>query len=271
MTVAGPDGGILHSRLARTFRVHETEKAVTASLRFGLLVFAVGLLVCWESAAQPPDDYALAVAAIEGKQYEKALSLLGSAIEENPGNAFAWYERGRVLAVKNRATLPDDYCDTDSNWIFLALGHLNEAMRLDAKGVSAKLEGDRTELAELMATPEFKLWWKALSPLPKGDQELRAFCKANPVWNREGTESPVRESLTLRADGSVELFSSGRAKKAGKWKVAGGKLHTTIGRRTASYVVRRVPFYLLNGSLSFETLQLGSTWTMGPILQDCSF
>ena len=235
-----------------------------------VLAVVTVVLLFGRSLAQSPNTDPGSL-ALDKRQYEKALSLFSSAIERNPRNAFAWLDKGRTIAMMNGAKPPDDYCDSDNNWIFLALAHLNEALRLDPKAVAERIRTDRSEFASFRETVEFKLWWATAGPLPNTDAELRTFFRENPTWNKEGSAIPIREALTLRADGQAELFSAGQTKSGGAWRVSGGKLTIVNGKRIDSYQLVRTQFFIRDGSLHFDFLQLGTEWTMGKILHDCTF
>ncbi len=188
-----------------------------------------------------------------------------------PRDAAGWFVKAKARVSAGFAIgSPDDYCDADNNWIFLALADLSEAMRLDAPTVTKMIFDDRTEFARFRDVPEFKLWWTATRPLPATDSELSVFYRNHPVWNRPGTNIPIRESLTLGANGAALLTTGGSRAKHGTWRVAGGKLVVMSGGLSTSYELARVPFFLLNGTQHVDVLTLGGNWTMGPILHDCA-
>jgi hypothetical protein len=204
-------------------------------------------------------------------QEHDARRIPSEEIEKGPRDAASWFHKGRdeVLAMIGRG-LPDDYCDTDNNWIFLALAYLDEAMRLDAPAASQLIFNDRTEFAKFRETPEFRLWWKATTPLPTTEAGLRAFYRENTTWNREGTRIPIRESLTLLEGGKAIVAAGGKQIDGGTWHVDGSKLIISRGSGILSYVLIRSQFFLREGSLHFNVLHLGNDWTMGQTLQDCS-
>ncbi|MET0918268.1 MAG: hypothetical protein ABWY07_07585 [Burkholderiales bacterium] len=214
---------------------------------------------------------------INAERYEEALSLLSTELDRNPGDAEAWFDKGRVIAVMNRGSPPDDYCDADANWIFLALGHLSEGMKRDQARVEVLIGSDAPAFAAFRETPEFKNRWTATRPLPNSDSALREFVRDHPVWNRGGPATSTREGMTLRPDGGVDLFARGRTSRIGTWKVGQGQLVITVGKRTTAYPLTRTAFFVRGGTLQFPILTLGREWTigrertMGRILHDCTF
>jgi hypothetical protein len=236
-----------------------------------LLAIVAAAIICTRLAAATGGANAVPDRPADAEHYEKALDDLTARLERNPRDASAWFAKARVIALINGHTPPDDYCDADSNWIFLALAHLDKAMRLDAKGTSERIQNDHSDFARFRETPEFKLWWRASESLPTSDAGLSAFVRENPVWNREGRSTPIREVLTLRPDGKADLFTSGHHEVVGNWTIAAGRIAVSNGKQTEAYELVRAPFYLQNGTLHFDTLRLGADWTMGRILHDCPY
>jgi tetratricopeptide (TPR) repeat protein len=230
-----------------------------------------GFACCALAGAQPGDDGKLGARAVEAGRYEEALSLLTKAVERDPGDAAAWLDKGRAIAMMNAGKPPDDYCDADTNWIFLALANVAQAMRLDPRATAARHDDDRSAFSGFKATPEFRQWWTAIGSLPSTNEQLRAFLRENPVWNREGAVDSTREALTLRPDGRVDLYSGGRRRALGKWRVNAGQLVIAGSRKVERYDLQRTPFFLQAGKLQFEKLLLGDDWALGAIRHDCHF
>ena len=175
--------------------------------------------------------------AINAERYEEALSLISAELDRNPGDAQAWFDKGRVIAVMNRGSPPDDYCDADANWIFLALGHLSEGMRRDQARVEVLIGADASAFAAFRETPEFKNWWTATRPLPELGFGVARIRPRPSGWNRGGPATLTREGLTLRPDGGVDLFAHGRTSRIGTWKVGQGQLVIAVGKTNHGLLV----------------------------------
>ncbi|MFO1313345.1 MAG: hypothetical protein U1F41_14920 [Burkholderiales bacterium] len=239
-----------------------------AAASFAAWVAVLTVLACPAAAAGDATEISR---AIELGQYSRASSLLADEVRKHPDNAAAWFDAGRVIAMMSEGTPPDDYCDADENWIFLALGHLSEAIRRDPAQMERLASSDSPPFSAFRKMPEFEYWRTAIDPLPASDAELREFFRKHPAWNRADPKTSVREALTLRPDGKVSRFASGRTVTAGTWKVERGELSIAAGSRTQRYPLTRASFALRGGTLRFPVLMLGREWTLGRILHDCAF
>jgi hypothetical protein len=189
----------------------------------------------------------------------------------DPHNATGWFLAARARVSAGFAIgSPDDYCDADNNWIFLALSDLSEAIRLDAATATKLIIDDRTEFARFRDSPEFNLWWTTTRPLPATDSEMSAFFRNHPVWSRPGSNLPIRESLTLHSSGTALITTGGSHATKGAWRVARRGIVVVSNDRETSYELGLVPFFLAKGTKHFDTVTLGGSWTMGPILHDCA-
>ena len=186
-------------------------------------------------------------------------------------DAAAWWQQARQTVQGHVGSAPNDYCDVDSNWIFIALAQLNAAVAADP-AIRGEIQRDRSAVAAFRRTPEFKLWWTAIEPVPTSAAALRRFLVEHPTWTRPGDADPRRHTLVLHADGVAAFSDGGQAARRGTWRIdADGRVIVARRGEERGYALTRSPFAIQRGALHFDRLQLGDEWTLGGVVHDCDF
>lgn len=127
------------------------------------------LLVCLGGAspvlAGAPDANVQGFKAYEKGDVRKAHGLFEKALKKDPANPYARLNRARTTTLLEHKKDVDDYCDFASNWVYLALADLSEAVKANRAAILPKIDEDQKGLKALKTTDEYKKWRTAVSVL----------------------------------------------------------------------------------------------------------
>src|SRR5262249_31339822 len=148
--------------------------------------------------------------------------LLRKAAQQNPKNAFIWFNLGRATAAAGQGTTPTDECDETKAWKYVSMQAFNKAMNLDREAISAKIKQADPKLALFRDTAEYKKWIKAQGSIPKTDAELGRLIGEENSWYL-----PVGEVtfMDLEQGGTVQRYGptdDDHGDAEGHWRVKKG-------------------------------------------------
>lgn len=207
---------------------------------------------------------------------EKAKPIMEQAIVKDPKNPYAQLNMARIISMIQGKKQPEEYCDLPSNWIFLALSHLTNALEIKRDAVLEKIKNDNEFLINLKSYPEYTKWWKAVNApsSSSADETIRLFIKEQGDWvSTSGVPRLLKftDSVNVGAAAADSLDLLGDS-----WDVKDGKVQVLKdGKVKAVYEVRRDLFFYDEGRRSIYKLYLvpkpedGLRWEIGPISADC--
>ncbi|WP_239989259.1 hypothetical protein [Corallococcus macrosporus] len=127
------------------------------------------LLLCLGGAspvlAAAPDANVQGFKAYEKGDIRKAHGLFEKALKKDPANPYARLNRARTTTLLEHKRDVDDACDFGSNWVYLALADLSEAVKANRAAILPKIDEDQKGLKALKALDEYKKWRTAVSVL----------------------------------------------------------------------------------------------------------
>ena len=181
------------------------------------------------------------------------------------------------IVEQSKGEEPDDYCAFETNYMYLALSLLTDAVNADLAKTTAAVDSIKSPgFDKFRKLPEFKKWRYSLDPLPKTADGLSKFLTVHNEWLSQGSVAPPN-FVTFEGKGKLKLeFTSGPTKppQIAAWKVVSGTAVEISPKRRFELKVEN--HFFDYGKKSFRYLALsevGGTeelWTMGPITGDCN-
>ncbi|QQR44737.1 hypothetical protein JKA73_00840 [Myxococcus xanthus] len=249
------------------------------------------LLVCISGAspvlAASPDANAQGFKAYEKGDIRKAHGLFEKALKKDPANPYARLNRARTTTLLQHKEDIDDDCDFASNWVYLALADLSEAVKSNRAAILPKIDEDQKGLKALKALDAYKKWRKAVSVLAgeKGVADSVLGTTSEWLYVHPGQ---VPLFVKLAADQRViETRSDMSEHPTAKWKRSGQGVEITPEKAPATprswKLQSRESFFNQGTAFFYELLlvpdgevpQPASEWmsgplVAGPITEDCS-